>query len=284
MRRAEVVEVLDSVLNPHSRVTPGSSAVRVSQASMPEDVLNAVRQKRSLIPSLRRRAAQEDYEFIVEELLGFEQLAELSLLREVLVVSKELGDAARRGDRDAVEMWLDRLNEALKNAERLVIVRASGLLDSPQEEEFDRLTRLASAVLRVPMALITVVDEDRQFLKSAVGMNEPWASSRETPISHSFCQHVTSRVEELVVDDARDHPLVRDSPAITEMSIIAYAGMPLMTDEGVALGSFCAIDNKPRHWSEADLAMLRDFAHLTVKQWERRRIEGAIGNDSPAVI
>ncbi|MCB0188137.1 MAG: GAF domain-containing protein, partial [Caldilineaceae bacterium] len=87
--------------------------------------------------------------------------------------------------------------------ERRQALLATGLLDSPPEAEFDRLTRLACRLLHVPVSLISLVDDQRQFFKSAQGLAEPWASRRETPLSHSFCKHVVLTDEPLVVSDAR---------------------------------------------------------------------------------
>ncbi|HVE77348.1 MAG TPA: hypothetical protein VNA89_00675, partial [Gemmatimonadaceae bacterium] len=75
------------------------------------------------------------------------------------------------------------------DAGRLAALHATALLDSPAEAAFDRLTRLAARLLRAPLALVTLVDAERQFFKSCVGLPQPWAAARETPLSHSFCQH-----------------------------------------------------------------------------------------------
>jgi PAS domain S-box-containing protein len=148
----------------------------------------------------------------------------------------------------------------LDDPQRLEALRASGLLDTPAEEAFDRLTRLVTRVLGVPVGLVTLVDGDRQFFKSCVGLPEPWASKRGTPLTHSFCQYIVSTGEPLVIDDARQHPQLRENLAIPDLGVIAYAGIPLKTADGHTIGTFCAIDSKPRHWSERDLETLRDLA------------------------
>ena len=89
--------------------------------------------------------------------------------------------------------------------------RAARLAPDPG---FDRHVRLAAEVLNAPVALVSLVDEDRQFLKSSIGVEEPWASERETPLSHSFCQHTVAQGEPLVVDDAREHPVLKANPAV----------------------------------------------------------------------
>src|ERR671914_2989559 len=111
----------------------------------------------------------------------------------------------------------------LNDPRRLDALRTSGLLDTPSEEAFDRLTRLVTRLLDVPVALVTLVDGDRQFFKSCVGLPEPWAARRETPLSHSFCQYTVTTGEPLVIDDAREHPELRDNLGIPEIGIVAYA-------------------------------------------------------------
>ena len=148
---------------------------------------------------------------------------------------------------------------------RLEAVRRSVLLDSPAEESFDRLTRLATALIGVPTALVTVVDTDRQFFKSGIGVKDPWASKRGTPLSHSYCRHVVETGDPLLISDAREHPATKDSPAIQDMNAIAYAGIPLFLD-GEPLGSFCVIDEEPRDWSDAEVNVLRELASSAMSE------------------
>jgi len=134
------------------------------------------------------------------------------------------------------------------------------LLDSPPQESFDRLTRLTSTVLNVPVALVSLVDSDRQFFKSCLGLAQPWAAQRQTPLSHSFCQHVVESGRPLVISDAREHPLLRNNPAIRDLGVIAYAGVPLITPTGHVLGALCAIDHEPRHWTSEQIEILSNLA------------------------
>lgn len=108
------------------------------------------------------------------------------------------------------------------------------------EARFDRLTRVAAHALNAPVALLTVVADDRQFLKSGVGLPEPWHSEREMALSHSFCQHGVGCADPLVVADARDHPQLRDSAAIADLGAIAYLGVPLRTSDSYELGALSA--------------------------------------------
>src|SRR5579859_1538437 len=173
--------------------------------------------------------------------------------------------------------------DSLHDPTRLVALRDSGLLDSPPEAAFDRFTRLARRLLHVPVALVSLVTDDRQFFKSAAGLAEPWATRRETPLSHSFCQYVVRTGEPFVVDDARAHPWVHDNPAIQDLGIMAYAGVPLTTPDGQVLGSCCVIDTQPRAWTGEELALLEDLAatirtELTLRRELRiqQRLAGAL--------
>ena len=147
---------------------------------------------------------------------------------------------------------------------------APTLLDSPPEEAFDRLTRLASRLLGAPVALVTLVGDDRAFFKSAIGLPEPWATRRSTPLSYSFCRHVVATGAPLVVEDARRHPLVRGNPAVRELRWIAYAGVPLTVNGGPPVGALCVVDHLPRMWSPRDLTLLADLAASVATELELR--------------
>lgn len=159
---------------------------------------------------------------------------------------------------------------AIRHPERLAALRESTLLDTPTEEAFDRLTRLAARILHTPAALVSLVDKDRQFFKSRLGLPEPWASLGETPLSYSFCQHTVASGEPLIIQDAREHPLVFDNLAIAELQVVSYAGIPLITSDGQVLGSFCVLDDHPRIWSEDEIAILTDLAGAVMSEIELR--------------
>jgi signal transduction histidine kinase len=144
--------------------------------------------------------------------------------------------------------------------QRVRALHASQLLDDGPEEAFDRLTRLARHLLGVPVSLVSLVDEERQLFKSQQGLPEPWCTTRETPLSHSFCQHVVARRAPLVVCDAREHPSLRDNLAIRDLDVVAYLGIPIHDPAGHAFGSLCAIDSQPREWTEEHVAVLTDLA------------------------
>ncbi len=150
--------------------------------------------------------------------------------------------------------------EALTDPRRLLTLRRTTLLDSPPTDVFDRFTRLAVTILRVPMALLTLVDVDRQFFVSQVGLPEPWASARQTPLSHSFCRYVVVTGERLLIADARVHPLFKDNRAIADFGIVAYAGIPLRTYDGAVLGAFCAAAHRPHTWRRREIEILHELA------------------------
>jgi PAS domain S-box-containing protein len=154
---------------------------------------------------------------------------------------------------------------------RLEALRELRLLDSPAEEAFDRVARLAVTILKVPVALVSLVDEDRQFFKSCVGLAERWASARQTPLSHSFCQHVVALREPLIIEDAMEHPLVQHNLAIPDLNVVAYLGIPLITSAGDVLGSFCAIDSEPRAWTGEEISTLTSLAAIVMTEVELRR-------------
>lgn len=162
-------------------------------------------------------------------------------------------------------------SSAVRSGRRLEALDSTALLDSAAEEDFDRFTRLVAHLLNVPVALVSLVDNDRQFFKSAVGLAEPWASARETPLTHSFCQHAVTTRLPLVIDDAANHPMVRDNGAVVEIGVAAYAGVPIVTPQGDALGALCAVDSVPRSWTEREIRSLKDLTALLVTQIELNR-------------
>ena len=113
------------------------------------------------------------------------------------------------------------------------------------------------------------MDADRQFFTSAVGLPEPLASQRQTPLTHSFCQHAVAACAPLVLGDARDVPLVRDNLAIPALGVVAYAGIPLLTADGCAVGTLCVIDTQPRAWTATEIEVLEDLATAAMAELDR---------------
>lgn len=150
----------------------------------------------------------------------------------------------------------------IENPERLAALDDTGLMDTDPDEDLDLITSLAASLLNIPVALVSLVDDHRQFFKSQVGLPEPWSERRETPLSHSFCQWVVSSNRELVISDARNHPVLVKNGAVSDLGVVAYAGVPLKAQADNTIGAFCAIDTKPYDWTKNDLATLRDCGLL----------------------
>jgi diguanylate cyclase (GGDEF)-like protein len=151
---------------------------------------------------------------------------------------------------------------------RLAALYELEVLDSPPEEAFDRITRIARAALGAPMAMISLVDRDRQWFKSRQGLDVD-----ETPRHFSFCTHTIGRTEPLIVPDALADPRFRSSPLVTlEPKVRAYAGVPLRTAAGHNIGALCINDTVPREVTQAQIGILQDLAQLVMDELELRRL------------
>lgn len=141
-------------------------------------------------------------------------------------------------------------------------IKELGLLDRLDEASFTHLTELASNILKVPVSLVSIIDKqnDRQFFKSIKGLQEPWLSRGETPLSHSFCQHVAHDDAPLIVENAPEFDRVKDNLAIPDLGVIAYLGVPIHDPQGRAIGALCAIDSDPKKWTDEDLKTLEKLA------------------------
>ena len=143
---------------------------------------------------------------------------------------------------------------------RLAALDRAGLMDTPPEAAFDRAVRLATRLLGTPVGLLSLVDGQRQFFKAQMGLPKWAADARQTPLTHSFCQHVVTSDGPLAVSDARADPKLQDNLAIEDLGVIAYLGVPVHAPDGAVLGSFCAIQSEPREWTDAEREALEDVA------------------------
>ncbi len=162
------------------------------------------------------------------------------------------------------------VERAVRDPDRLARLRGLHILDEPSELEFESLAEVARQSLNVPIVLISLVDEHRQFFISCPGLPEPWATRRETPLTHSFCKFAVESREPLVVSDARTDARFQNNPAIADLGVIAYAGYPLITSDGTALGTVCAISGRPRTWEHRDINILQHLARCVVTRIELR--------------
>ncbi len=142
--------------------------------------------------------------------------------------------------------------------ERQQALDDTGLLTEGPEERFDRITRLACHTFSVPIALVSLIDRDRQWFKSRQGLD-----ATETPRDISFCGHAIHQSETLIVEDTLEDERFFDNPLVTSgPDIRFYAGAPLHTDTGYRLGTLCLIDRQPRSFDDTQIALLRELAAM----------------------
>lgn len=186
-----------------------------------------------------------------------------------------------RAEKAATKVLLEHLTEAgvldsdsmpdvaaaIADPDRLHALRATGLLDSPVEDVYDRITRAAADALDAPFSVVSLVDVDRQFYKSGVGvgdLSEP--QNRQTPLDQSICQYAVADRAPLVLEDARTDPIFKNHPVVRSGAIAAYLGIPLFDPEGHAIGTLCVFDDKPRLWGTGHVQVLTDLAELATER------------------
>jgi PAS domain-containing protein len=155
---------------------------------------------------------------------------------------------------------------SLRENQRLAALRALEVLDTPREPTFDDITALVADICQTPIALITLIDESRQWFKSAVGL-----AGGQTPREHAFCIHALDNPDLLLVPDATLDARFAGNPFVTdEPRIRFYAGAPLVTPEGHALGTLCVIDRVPRQLTERQLTALRVLGRQVMTELQLR--------------
>ena len=169
-------------------------------------------------------------------------------------------------------------HSAILEPNRLAAVRATGLLDSATEEDFDRLTRLAAKLTGAPVTFLSLVSDDRDFYKSCFGFPEPLASQREMT-GTTFCHYALVSNGPLVIENAVDHPIYSTVPTVTTLGVRAYLGVPMITAAGQTIGSFCAIDFKPRQWTPLDIEVMQELAASTLREIELRTAMRALDDE-----
>lgn len=158
---------------------------------------------------------------------------------------------------------------AVSDPARLAAVGAAGILDTPPEEAFDRLTRIAAELINVPVAFISIVDEQRDFYKSCYGFDADLEQKREMS-GTTFCHYAIASEVPLIINDTAAHPVYREVPTVRSLGVAAYVGIPLKLSSGATIGSFCVIDHKPREWSDRDVRVLSELAHSALREIELR--------------
>jgi GAF domain-containing protein len=151
---------------------------------------------------------------------------------------------------------------------RLSALRSLCVLDTPRDPRVDRITRLAAALFDVPIAMVTLVDKDRQWFKSCLGLNV-----QETSRDVSFCAHVVYRRDVMVVRDALRDPRFADNPLVTsDPHIRFYAGAPMILEDGSCIGTLCLIDTRVRSIEGSAMGLLQDLRDLALLELTRKEV------------
>jgi GAF domain-containing protein len=184
-------------------------------------------------------------------------------------------DAEAHGSRVSASAASDGAAAAVRDPARVAAVRATGLLDAETEEVFDRLSRLAVRLLGVPAAFLSLVDADRDFYLSACGFGEPLASARQIT-GPTFCHHALASPGPLVIPDTAADPAYRDVPTVRTLGVAAYVGVPVAVD-GQRVGSFCAIDTRPRAWTALEVETMTELAAAAERELDLRMQRATLG-------
>lgn len=219
----------------------------------------------------------EDLWGVLEREAAIQGISTAQMIRDAAII-RISALAARRGDRE-VEISVEELAERarrrrdsgvddgdgdLRDPARLAAVRATGLLEGEDDPALNQLADLARRTLNASVALISLIDVDRQVFASSPGLKEPWATRGESSLDYSFCKHPAIDCNPMVINDARHDPILRAHPAVQEMDVIAYLGVPLITSEGHGIGTLCVICDQPRVWTDDQVDILRTLGRAVL--------------------
>lgn len=165
--------------------------------------------------------------------------------------------------------------------ERLAELEALDILDTPAEEAFDDITKVAASVCKTPIALISLVDDKRQWFKSNHGLD-----IRETKKEYSFCAHAIQNPDHpMVITDARKDARFKDNPLVHDVpNVVFYAGVPLVTDKGLPIGSLCVIDHEARSLTDEQLDLLSTLSKQAVHLIYYRKLKGSLKSGQSANV
>jgi GAF domain-containing protein len=262
-----------------------SDQIPVVEADSGDSVLRAIGEKPPSLIVLEQREGGPDALELSAKIRGLHAAADVPIIIVADAQESQSGIAAGVTDwllrpfstayaRTRIRAWLLRTAVRWERAplpqdeeQRLATLHNLRILDTPKEQRFDRLTRLAAGILGVPIALVSLVDRERQWFKSAHGVEV-----RQTPRETSFCAHAVAARELLVVPDAFEDPRFADNPDVSGSTRVRfYAGCPLFVDQS-CVGTLCVLDVRPRRLSEAQVALLKDMAVLVERELQQRPI------------
>ncbi|MGP4058759.1 GAF domain-containing protein [Mycobacterium sp. 4D054] len=218
---------------------------------------------------------------------GFDEWMSDALSREATEAGESVGvfvsravaarmavERARRGDQGLHELLIriresglqppDRIDDAaagsvMSDPERLDALYETGMLNAERARSLDRVVEMVVAALAVPCAAVTLVDRDTQYMCSAIGLTGDLAVTRKGSVEGSLGREIVISGRPLVVEDARQEPLLSDHNAVREGLVVAYAGFPLTDAHGHTIGTLSAWDLHPRRWTSGHLQVLEDF-------------------------
>ncbi|MGU3293537.1 GAF domain-containing protein [Williamsia sp. M5A3_1d] len=162
-----------------------------------------------------------------------------------------------------------RSDAVIDDPDRLRVLFDTGLMDSLPGAAYDRIAAMAVDALDVPCAGVSLVSDEKQWFCSAAGLTGELAQTRTVSLDRSLCRVAVSTGAPLIIEDARVHPTLSDHPIVADGTVVAYAGIPLTDATGLAIGTLCAWDDKPKQWTTGHVQVLEDLATIV-----RERIFG----------
>ncbi|NND86128.1 MAG: GAF domain-containing protein, partial [Nitrosopumilus sp.] len=172
------------------------------------------------------------------------------------------------------------VEHSLEEKNRIQALHELEILDTPPEERFDRITKIAQIMFDVPIALVSLVDSNRQWFKSCAGL-----SARETPRSMSFCSHAILNEDIMTIEDATTDNRFSENPLVTGDPFIRfYAGKPIRGQDNKMLGTLCIIDKKPRVFSKADKSVLTDLANWVENEFKTSILTKSLKNTTENLV
>lgn len=168
------------------------------------------------------------------------------------------------------------MTAVLQQQARLQEIAELGLLSDDVDGVLEELCSSAAKEFGLPIGLVSIVLDEAQHFAAWHGIGDWLLMARGTPIEWSFCRHAVASRDAFVVEDAQTHELVKDNPLVQQDGVRCYAGIPLISSRGFALGSLCVIGTDAHTFTEPDLARLREFADQAVARIESRRVTSAV--------
>ncbi|MDI9928406.1 GAF domain-containing protein [Rhodococcus sp. IEGM 1341] len=150
----------------------------------------------------------------------------------------------------------------IDDPDRLAAVARTGLMDTGSDAGYDRIVRMVADALSAPSAAFSLLDDKRQYFKSALGLPAELGGAQEVPMDGSICRYAIDLGQPLVVEDARLNDILKDHPSVQGNLLVSYLGIPLTDDAGHSVGTLCVWDQRPRQWTTGHVQILQDLAWI----------------------